>query len=49
MAPFGSLVATWSLGWSLVACRSGIPSEMSLSDKELNLILEVVAFVGVMP
>ena len=48
MAPFGSLVATRSLGCGLVACCSGIPSEMALSNEELYLILEMVALVGVM-
>ena len=48
MAPLGALVATRSLGCSFVACRSGKPPEMALSDEKLYLILEVVAFVGVM-
>ena len=49
MAPFDTLVATRSLGSSLVVCRSGKPPEMALSDEKLNLILEVVALVGVVP
>ena len=48
MAPLGSLIATRSLGCGMVACWSGIPSEMALSDKKFYLILEMVAFVGVM-
>ena len=49
MAPLGALVATQSLGCSMVACRSGKPSEMALSDEMLYFILEVVALVGVVP
>ena len=49
MAPLGTLVATRSLGCSMVACRLGKPSKMALSDEMLYFILEMVALVGVVP
>lgn len=45
MAPFVSLVATWTLWWSLVACGSSIPPKIPLSD----FIFDMVALVTVVP